>query len=41
MEFTATLRVYVKRDSHHALGDGKFSRKKWCITGLKFLHISE
>mmetsp|Transcript_5413 Transcript_5413/g.20393 ORF Transcript_5413/g.20393 Transcript_5413/m.20393 type:complete len:227 (-) Transcript_5413:6642-7322(-) len=36
MEFTATLRVYVTLDSHHARGCWKFSRKKWCITGLKF-----
>jgi len=40
IEFTATDRVYVTRDSHHARGDGKFSRKKWCITGLNRAHTA-
>ena len=38
MEFTATERVYASRFSYHSCGVGKFSRKKWCITGLNFVH---
>ena len=38
MELTATDRVYTSRFSHHCCGFGKFSRKKWCITGLNLAH---
>jgi hypothetical protein len=39
MLLTATLRVYAVRFMCHSEGRRwNFSRKKWCITGLKLSH---